>query len=97
MTKPLYDTDFYLWTQMQTAALRAKDVGALDLEYLAEEIESLGKRDRRAVESYLEVGAGFSRGRAGIATKMRYVFGIPRQGFQRRRIPDAMPQRQHTL
>ena len=41
-------------------------------------------------------GAGFSRGRAGIATKMRYVFGIPRQGFQRRRIPDAMPQRQHT-
>ena len=55
MTKPLYDADFYLWTQMQTAALRAKDVGALDLEYLAEEIESLGKHDRRAVESYLEV------------------------------------------
>ena len=55
MTKPLYDTDFYLWTQMQTAALQAKDVAALDLEHLAEEIESLGKRDRRAVESYLEV------------------------------------------
>jgi hypothetical protein len=55
MTKPLYDTDFYLWIQMQTAALRAKDVAALDLEHLAEEIESLGKRDRRAVESYLEV------------------------------------------
>jgi len=42
------------------------------------------------------LGAGFSRGRAGIATKMRYAFGIPRQGCQRRRIPDAMPQRQHT-
>jgi hypothetical protein len=55
MTEPLYDTDFYLWTQTQTAALRAKDVAALDLEHLAEEIESLGKRDRRAVESYLEV------------------------------------------
>ena len=27
----------------------------MDLEHLAEEIESLGKRDRRAVESYLEV------------------------------------------
>ena len=55
MTEPLYDTDFYRWTQMQATALRAKDVAALDLEHLAEEIESLGKRDRRAVESYLEV------------------------------------------
>ena len=50
-----YDTDFYAWTQAQAAALRAKDVAALDLEHLAEEIESLGKRDRRAVESYCEV------------------------------------------
>jgi Domain of unknown function DUF29 len=55
MTEPLYDTDFYQWTQTQAAALRAKDVAALDLAHLAEEIESLGKRDRRAVESYLEV------------------------------------------
>src|SRR5215510_12835199 len=42
------------------------------------------------------MGVGFSVGRASIATKMRYAFGILRQGFQRRRIPDAMPQRQHT-
>jgi hypothetical protein len=50
-----YADDFYAWTQTQAAALRAKDWVALDLENLAEEIESLGKRDRRAVESYLEV------------------------------------------
>jgi hypothetical protein len=55
MTEPLYHTDFYQWAQMQAAALRAKDIAALDLEHLAEEIESLGKRDRRAVESNLEV------------------------------------------
>jgi Domain of unknown function DUF29 len=55
MTEPLYDADFYQWTQTQASALRAKDIAALDLEHLAEEIESLGKRDRRAVESYLEV------------------------------------------
>jgi hypothetical protein len=54
-TMPNYDTDFYTWTQAQAAALRAKNFAALDLEHLAEEIESLGKRDRRAVESYLEV------------------------------------------
>src|SRR5919204_4576060 len=50
-----YADDFYAWTQAQAAALRAKDLAALDLENLAEEIESLGKRDRRAVESLLEV------------------------------------------
>jgi hypothetical protein len=38
-----YDTDFYQWTQAQATALRAKDVAALDLDNLAEEIESLGR------------------------------------------------------
>jgi Uma2 family endonuclease len=28
--------------------------------------------------------------------KKRYAFGIPRHGVQRSRLPDAMPQRQHT-
>jgi Domain of unknown function DUF29 len=55
MTTPDYDTDFYAWTQTQADALRAKDVAALDLDNLAEEIESLGKRDRRSVHGYLKV------------------------------------------
>jgi hypothetical protein len=49
-----YDTDFYRWTQTQAAALRAKDFAALDLGNLAEEIESLGRSDRRAVVCHLE-------------------------------------------
>ncbi len=49
-----YDTDFYEWTQNQAVALAAGHVSELDLVHLAEEIESLGKRDRRALESYLE-------------------------------------------
>jgi Domain of unknown function DUF29 len=53
MTTPDYDTDFYAWTQAQAQALRAKDLAALDLEHLAEEIESLGQRDRDAIESQL--------------------------------------------
>jgi hypothetical protein len=48
------------------------------------------------IRQWADTGVGFSAGRASIATKIRYAFGIPRQGFQRRRIPDAMPQRQHT-
>jgi len=50
-----YDHDFYTWTQEQAAALRARHIHDLDIEHLAEEVEALGKRDRRAVESYLEV------------------------------------------
>jgi Domain of unknown function DUF29 len=31
MAEPLYDIDFYQWTQTRAAALRAKDWAALDL------------------------------------------------------------------
>ena len=54
MPVPLYDTDFYQWTQTQAAALRQKDFAALDLANLAEEIDSLGKSDRRAITHQLE-------------------------------------------
>jgi hypothetical protein len=53
MPKPTYETDFYQWTQSQAAALRAKDLAALDLDNLAEEIESLGRSERYAIESQL--------------------------------------------
>jgi hypothetical protein len=49
----LYDTDFYQWTQEQAALLRDGKMEALDLANLAEEIESLGKSDRRALGSHL--------------------------------------------
>jgi len=48
-----YDRDFFAWTQQQAELLRRAAAGEpaadLDLENLAEEIESLGKRDRRAL------------------------------------------------
>lgn len=53
----LYDRDFFAWTQQQAALLRQeaarKPTTALDLENLAEEIDSLGKRDRRALASQI--------------------------------------------
>jgi Domain of unknown function DUF29 len=51
----LYDTDFVRWTEQQAATLRAGRLDALDLANLAEEIESLGKRDRRRLKSRLTV------------------------------------------
>lgn len=53
--QPDYDTDFYEWTQHQATALAAGHVSELDLANLAEEIESLGKRDRRELVSRLGV------------------------------------------
>jgi uncharacterized protein DUF29 len=49
-----YDTDFFAWTQGQAAAIRAKDVAALDIEHLAEEVEDLGRSVRRGIKSQLE-------------------------------------------
>lgn len=52
-----YDEDFYLWTQQQARRLRSLSAAQsnedLDWGNVAEEIESLGKSDRRAVRSRL--------------------------------------------
>ena len=52
---PEYDQDFFLWTQYTAALLREGRFGDLDVAHLAEEIEDMGKRDRREVESRLEL------------------------------------------
>ena len=53
----LYDVDFVAWTEQQAEALRAAAHGGtnqpLDWENLAEEIESLGKSDRRELRSQI--------------------------------------------
>jgi hypothetical protein len=54
MTDTRYESDFFAWTQAQATALRAKDWAALDVEHLAEEIDSLGRSDRRAITHQLE-------------------------------------------
>lgn len=54
----LYEIDFVAWTEQQAEALRraARDRAnaPLDWENLAEEIESLGRSDRREAESHVE-------------------------------------------
>lgn len=51
------DTDFFGWTRNQADALRALAregvCNRVDIEHVAEEIEDLGKRDLREVESCL--------------------------------------------
>jgi Domain of unknown function DUF29 len=52
---PAYDEDFFLWTQRQAALIRAGQFELMDLEHVAEEIESLGISDRRQLRNRLEV------------------------------------------
>ena len=51
----LYETDFYAWTQYQAALLRKNKWGELDAANLAEEVESLGRRDKRELGSRLQI------------------------------------------
>jgi hypothetical protein len=45
MTSKLYAQDYYAWTKEQAAKLRAGRVAEIDLEDLAEEIESMGRSE----------------------------------------------------
>jgi len=57
----LYDDDILLWSEQQAAAIRrlrrnAREVpNELDIENVAEEIESVGRSELAAVESYVEL------------------------------------------
>src|ERR671931_2128397 len=57
----LYDDDILLWSEQQAAAIRrlgrnAREIpNELDIENVAEEIESVGRSELAAVESYLEL------------------------------------------
>ena len=51
----LYEQDFLAWTEDQAEALRTKQAGALDWENLLEEVESMGRNERNAMESRLSL------------------------------------------
>ncbi len=55
MMSACYESDFYLWTQQQAGLLRQGLIATVDIENIAEEIESMGKSDKRALGSHLVV------------------------------------------
>ena len=48
-----YDDDFYGWTQDTVTSIRQEKWHDVDWKHVAEELEALGKRDRRELESRL--------------------------------------------
>ena len=51
----LYAADFFAWTQRQAKLLRERRWDDLDLENLVEEVESVGRSDKREIRSRLVV------------------------------------------
>ena len=55
MSNSLYDLDFYAWANEQAALLRAGRLTEADIENIAEEIESMGRSEKRELVNRLTV------------------------------------------
>jgi len=51
----LYEQDFYAWANEQAALLRAGKLAAADVQNIAEEIESMGRSEKRELVNRLTV------------------------------------------
>lgn len=51
----LYEQDFYRWTLETACLLKRRKFEEIDLNALIEEIEALGRSEKRAIKSYLVV------------------------------------------
>ncbi len=49
----LYDEDFHVWIAKTAFLLRQKRFAEIDIEHLAEELEDMGKRERRSLKSHI--------------------------------------------
>ena len=53
--RDLYDSDFYAWTNEQAGLLRSGNLTSADIANIAEEIETLGRNEKRELRSRLSV------------------------------------------
>ncbi|HVC63485.1 MAG TPA: DUF29 domain-containing protein [Acetobacteraceae bacterium] len=55
MSNSLYEQDFYAWANQQAALLRAGKLDSADVANIAEEIESMGRSEKRELVNRLAV------------------------------------------
>ncbi len=55
MSNTLYDRDFHAWANEQAALLRAGKFDLADIENIAEEIESMGRSEKRELVNRLAI------------------------------------------
>jgi len=94
-----YDKDFYAWSLHNAALIREGKLSEVDLEHVAEEIEEMGKNNRRELISRLAVLLAhllkwkFQPERRGNSWK----YTIKRQRFDVRDILKESPSLKHEL
>ena len=104
----LYEDDFYAWTVEQTRLLRAGELASVDAANIAEEIESMGRSDRRELQSRLVVlmhllkwrhqPEGRSTSWSGTIREQRHQIGLILDDLPSLRlfIAEALPQAYET-
>jgi len=84
-SSPAYETDFYAWTIQQAKFLQEEKWSCLDVPNLVEEIESLGRQERRELKNRLAGLLGHllkwefqpqSRSRSWLATIREHRFQV---------------------
>ena len=55
MNSSKYQEDLYAWTQEQAQLLRSRQLAKIDIANLIDEIESMGKSEKRALKSRLSI------------------------------------------
>jgi predicted DNA-binding ribbon-helix-helix protein len=55
MSSELYEQDFYQWIETTAKLLRDRNFSALDMDNLIEEIETMGRSEKRSLRSALKV------------------------------------------
>lgn len=55
MNAATHENDFYAWTQEQAHLLKTGKLHRIDWQYIAEELEDMGRAEKRQLESRLEV------------------------------------------
>jgi hypothetical protein len=53
--RQLYDQDFYAWANEQAGLLRSGRLSEADIEHIAEEIESMGRSEKRELVNRLRI------------------------------------------
>ena len=55
MNSTTHETDFYAWTNEQVQLLKTGQLNQIDWQNIAEEIEDMGRSEKRQLESRLEI------------------------------------------
>ena len=51
----LYEQDYYLWLETTIKRLRERQLHSVDIDNLIEELETLGRREKKALRSHLRL------------------------------------------